>query len=303
MKRKISVAIGDFQKQFGDYRALEIAKEIGADAVDFCIIFNDYRKKDDIYSKGDEEIIRYFKEVGEYAASIGIEIAQTHGRINGFKNDAVEDAATARNARLDCIATSALGAPYCVMHTVSTIHMGADADPELMQKINFDMFSTILPFAKEYGIKIATETFGDAPKIGCCDFFGNIDEFIFGYDKISALKEYSDNFCVCLDPGHTNKATRFNNPSVPEVIRMLGDKIECLHLNDNDTLTDQHKIPMTGTINWKETFDALDEIGYSGIYNMELALNHFGRGFEFETAEFAIKVMRKMLTDRYGCEE
>ncbi|MBR4762233.1 MAG: hypothetical protein IK086_06320, partial [Clostridia bacterium] len=67
-----------------------------------------------------------------------------------------------------------------------------------------------------------------------------------------------------------------------------------------DTLTDQHKIPMTGTIDWKDVFDALDEIGYTGIYNMELALRHFGKDFQVETAEFAVKLMRYILKERYG---
>ena len=35
MKRMIGLSIGDLQEQYGDARALEIAREIGADAVDF----------------------------------------------------------------------------------------------------------------------------------------------------------------------------------------------------------------------------------------------------------------------------
>ncbi len=31
-------------------------------------------------------------------------------------------------------------------------------------------------------------------------------------------------------------------------------------------------------------------------------LAHFGKGFEYETAEFGVKVFRKMLRDRYGDE-
>lgn len=300
MKRKISISIERFQLQYGHRRALEIAKEIGADAVDFNVLMNDYRKKDNIYAKSDEEIVAYFKELRNYATSIGIEIVQTHGRITGFQNKPEEDEALVRNARLDCLATAALGAPYCVMHTVTTIYLGPDADPALMRKLNYDMFMAILPYAKEYGIKLATETFGDAVKFDCCDFFGNINEFLMGYNCIAAHKEYVEHFCVCLDTGHSNKATRFHNPAVPDVVRMLGGSIQCLHLNDNDTLVDQHKIPMTGTIDWTKTFDALDEIGYDGIYNMELSLRCFGKGFEYEEAEFAIKVMRKILKDRYG---
>jgi hypothetical protein len=33
---------------------------------------------------------------------------------------------------------------------------------------------------------------------------------------------------------------------------------------------------------------------------MELQLHHFGNGFEYETAAFGVKLMRHMLTTRYG---
>ena len=301
MKRKVSLHIGTFQRKHGDRRALEIAKEIGADAVDLSLLVYSVAKEGTVYTLSDAEITEYFKGLREYADTLGIEIGQTHGRIKGFKNIPEDDDLLLRDARLDCLATAALGAPYCVMHTTTTINMGVDADPALMRKLNYDMFSRILPHAKKYGIKIATETFGDAVKFNACDFFGNMDQFMGGFEDVAALTEYADHFCVCMDTGHTNKATRYNgNPSAGEAIRLLGSRIECLHLNDNDTLTDQHKIPLTGTIDWVSVFDALDEIGYSGTYNMELAYKCFGEDFEYEEAAFAVKVMRKMLADRYG---
>ena len=57
---------------------------------------------------------------------------------------------------------------------------------------------------------------------------------------------------------------------------------------------------MTGTIDWNDVFDALDEVGYHGTYNMELNLGHFGAGFELETAAFSVKLLRHMLNTRYG---
>ena len=93
---------------------------------------------------------------------------------------------------------------------------------------------------------------------------------------------------------------RFGNPKPGDVIRLAGRNLVVLHLSDNDTLTDQHKIPMTGTINWRDVFDALDEVNYQGNYNMELNLIHFGKKFAVETAAFAVKVMRFMLDERYG---
>lgn len=300
MKRRISICIDELQAKYGDREALAMAKRMGADSVDFSLLYYDKG----LYLRGETAVEEEMRSLRAHAASLGLSIGQTHGRIVGFKNDAAHDAAVLSAARLDCLATAALGAPYCVMHTVSTIHMGADADPALMRRINDEMFLGVLPFAREYGIKIATETFGDATGLGVCDFFGNLDELIAGYDRICAKEpSLAPHFCVCMDTGHTNKAVRFpGQPTVGEAIRRLGSRLQVLHLNDNDGLTDQHKIPMTGTVDWRDTLSALDEIGYAGNYNMELLLTHFGKNFEYEEAAFAVKVLHHMLSERYGEE-
>ena len=302
MKKLVGISICSLQEKYGDRRALEIVSETGADSADFSLEFNcnDYRNKDSVYAKGDEAVREYYSDLKAYADSLGIIIGQTHGKLPGFKNIKEEDDALVENSRLDCIATAALGAPVCVIHNATSIFLGPDPDPELMHKLSFDMFSRIIPYAKENGVKIATETFGDAVRFSACDFFGNMSEFEKAYARIKAVDELKDWFTVCVDTGHSNKAMRYGNPKPADVIRKMGSEVTVLHLNDNDTFTDQHKIPMTGTIDWKDVFDALDEIGYSGIYNMELALRHFGKDFQIETAEFAVKLMRYILKERYG---
>lgn len=297
--KKVSINIGYFCKKFGEKGAIRFAKSVGADAVDFDLLCYDESIPGNLYTRSDEEIKAHFEDLAAYAKEIGIEIGQTHGRIKGFVNDPEKDDSLIRSARLDCLATKALGAKYCVMHTTTTIWMGKDAPAELMHRLNLDMYSRILPFARQYDVIIATETFGDATGHGCIDFFGDITQFIKGYDAVVEKNpEYADWFKVCMDTGHTNKSTRFpGNPPVGEVIRMLGSRIVALHLNDNDTLTDQHKVPMTSTIDWKDAFKALGEIGFDGIYNMELGFdqNHFGPDFEEEEAAFAVKVMKNIL--------
>ena len=304
MKRKVSINIEPFQRRLGDKGALEFAARIGADAVDFDLYTArwDYRNEASVYARSDGEIRAYFEDIAAHAAKIGIEIGQTHGRISTYGPDEEENAHVLENARRDLLATAALGCRVCVMHGVTTGAMGPDAPRKVMHDLNFRCFTDILPYAKEYGVILATETFGDSPSHGCCDFFGNIDEFLITYNKIAA-KMGTEHFRTCMDTGHCNKATRFNgNPSPADCIRLLGSSIVCLHLNDNDTLTDQHKIPMTGTIDWNDVFDALDEVGYTGNYNMEIAWGHFGRDFAEEEAAFAVSVLRHYLNTRYGKE-
>ena len=52
-----------------------------------------------------------------------------------------------------------------------------------------------------------------------------------------------------------------------------------------------------------DVFDALDEVGYTGPYNLELALDRFGRSLMEETAAFGVKVLRRMLEERYGKQD
>lgn len=303
MERKVGISIGRLQRVYGDEKALEITASVGADSADLSLEYddpNDYRVEGSLYSKGDDAVIEYYSKLKEKADSLGIVIGQTHGKLPGFRNIKAEDDALIENTRLDLLATKALGSPVCVIHNATSIFLGPDPDRELMQGLSFDMFSRMLPYAKENGIKIATETFGDAVRYSAVDFFGDINEFETAYANIKAVDEIKDSFTICVDTGHSNKAMRYGNPKPGDVIRRLGKEVTCLHLNDNDTLTDQHKIPLSGTIDWDDVWNALDEIGYNGIYNMECNLAHFGKNLLIDTAGFAVKIMKNILKERYG---
>jgi len=303
MKRLVGLSIHNLQPKYGDARALALAKSIGADAVDFSIAnapYWDRRCKDSVYARSDEEIVEYFTDLKKRADELGLVISQTHGRLCGYTLDTEDNRAVLENARLDCLVTKTLGAPVCVMHGVATGLVGPETPAQTMRDLNDAWFCDALAYAKQYGVKIATETFGDSPKHGICDFFGQADEFLASYDRIAAKGDNAAYFSACVDTGHSNKAMRFGNPKPADVIRQLGGRISTLHLNDNDTFTDQHKTPLTGCIDWNDVFDALDEVGYAGVYNMELNLIHFGEDFMLEEAEFAIKVMKHLLKKRYG---
>ena len=298
MKRKIGISLYNLQRLYGDKRAIEIAKEIGADAVDFMTDAQSVSKPDSVYAKSDEKIINYYTELGNFARELGIEISQTHGRLRICKNDPELDKICLEDARRDLLAAKALGAPVVVMHGVATGAMGPETPPETMRELNYKLFTELIGYARRYGVRIATESLGDSPKYGCLDFFGNATEFKNTFDRICADGDNAEYFTICIDTGHVHKATRFGQPSVGDVIRTMGKGISCLHLHDNNTLKDQHKPPLTGSIDWNDALSALDEVGYEGVYNLEVELTCFGKGFEIETARFAIALMRHTLENR-----
>ena len=304
---KIGISTYALQQYYGDKEALRIAKECGADAIDFSLASEDYRNEKSPFHKSEAEFVEYYTNLRKYADSIGLEICQTHGRCPGLKNEKEHDDALIENARLDCYATALLGAPTCVIHAVTTMsHM--EATPEFMHELNLKQFGLILPFAKQYNVKVATETFGDVHGGAKCDFFGNNCEFIKSYNLTKErFPEYADYFTVCMDTGHTNKATKFNNnPLPPQAIREIGSDITVLHLNDNTTDSDQHLIPFVGkktwkipgTIDWDDTFDALDEIGYNGVYNMELELIRYGEEVMDHVVRLAVATLRNFISKR-----
>ena len=48
-----------------------------------------------------------------------------------------------------------------------------------------------------------------------------------------------------------------------DAIVRLGNRIECLHVHDNNGLEDQHIAPYTGVMDWKHFMEGLKVIGYN----------------------------------------
>ena len=299
MNDRISLSILDLQEKYGDLRAIDEAANIGLSNVDFDLVFSGHSvdKEGDIYSLGKRAVWEYYSGVAAYAKERGIKIVQTHGRLVGYGNTPEGDELFVKNAEMDCIATEALGAKHTVFHTPAYNWVG-DLSDERMFEIGVSLFTSVLPFAKAHGIKIAAETHGTASKYNKMEFFGIPDNLLELIRRVKETCNAADALCVCVDTGHTNLAVAMGHPPVGDVIRRLGSLVEVLHLHDNNGIKDQHKIIGTGIIDWKDIFAALREIGYKGYYNLETMLKHFGEDFEIEEATFSVKVLDHMLKSR-----
>lgn len=297
MKGKVSISTGYINGQYGHFKSIDVVKQAGADAVDFDLSCFDYKKESSIYSKSEDEFIQFFKSVRQYADERGIEICQTHGRRDPFKenDDEYNRVIFPKNAELDLKATKILGVPFCVFHPGGTLS-NMSATPKEMRNNAFYAFKTILPFAKENGVKIALETVGANHCLDdAIDFFGAFDEYKALFDRIYSLKEYSEFFACCIDTGHINLAVKHNQPTPADFIRKMGSHVVCLHLHDNNGYIDQHHAPGVESIDFPDVFAALHEIGYNGFYNAEVRRDSGGRPF-VETAEFSVKAIRNFLS-------
>ena len=78
----------------------------------------------------------------------------------------------------------------------------------------------------------------------------------------------SNNLGICLDTGHLN-LTEFRDQYA--FIKKAGKHLKALHIADNEGERDQHMMPFgRGNIDFETVVSALNEIGYDGLFNLEI---------------------------------
>jgi sugar phosphate isomerase/epimerase len=70
---------------------------------------------------------------------------------------------------------------------------------------------------------------------------------------------------LCFDSGHANLSGQHF-----EHLERLKGRLIAVHLHDNDGLTDQHKIPFSGTVDWEILTSMIAHSAYQGCVNLEV---------------------------------
>ena len=127
------------------------------------------------------------------------------------------------------------------------------------------MYFDLLPFAKECGVKIATENMWgwdkekDQSSFAACATSASFNEHL---DIVN-----DDFFVACLDIGHAEM--RGSGEGAANMIRALGNSLQALHIHDNDCWHDSHQIPFSMSIDFDAVVKALKDINYSGYFTLE----------------------------------
>ena len=116
-----------------------------------------------------------------------------------------------------------------------------------MSQIGLQRWAKIIKRAEELGVVVALEN----------TVWPGYIEFIL--DNIK-----SDNLAVCYDSGHAH--THFKDVYPFDKFK---NKIKCLHLHDNDGLSDQHLLPFDGTIDWQNVCEELKAANFEGDFTSE----------------------------------
>lgn len=203
----------------------------------------------------------------ETTAELGLKIPQVHLSVAamGSLDDDEREADFARMERE--IEISALaGIQIGVLHPVGGLPTTLD-EYHRVEQVRIASFQRACEIAAEHDFTIAIENTYDphadeTSAVGRRRFGAIIPELHEVIDAVDA-----DNFGICLDTGHTNL---FGLP-LGEAFRQCGDRLIATHVHDNDGHADQHTDPTRGTIDWEDGIAGLREIGWDGIFNLEIA--------------------------------
>ena len=228
-----------------------------------CVDYNMSDTNDVIYTSSEAESDAVLLKDKALAKEAGIEIFQVHGPWRWPARDFTDEDRAERMEKMkkSIRMTSVIGCKNWVIHPIMPYGVVQINNPDEVQKtwdMNIEFMSELLKTAKEYDVTICLE---NMPML----------EFSLAKpaDILRVVEAINDeHFKICLDTGHVSV---FEELSLGDEVRRLGDKIQTLHVHDNRYSKDLHMMPYYGIINWQEFADALHEINYSGVFSLETA--------------------------------
>ncbi|MBR5233366.1 MAG: sugar phosphate isomerase/epimerase [Clostridia bacterium] len=252
---KISTEIHSAANHIGEEKAVELVAKAGFDAFDLSMFDMARYDRDKKALKPNSnpfagnEYLAFARRLKQIGLDNGIVCNQSHAPFP----TAIPEIRSFMKRAIEC--TAEAGGNICIIHPQNN---------ETPEK-NAEMYFELLPFAKEHGVKIATENMWNwdnklnQPVSAACSDPASFNAHL---DAVN-----DDFFVACLDIGHAEMRTLGTN--AVEMILALGNRLHALHIHDNDLWNDSHQIPFSMNIDFVAVVDALKKIGYNGYFTLE----------------------------------
>ena len=195
------------------------------------------------------------KTLREYADSVGYTVFQGHLT---FQGGLIDDSCMERlKPEMDMFA--AAGVRSAILH----VNGGNELSPRERYDRRVCYLRKVAEYVEGTGMIICIENVHTLPE--CMDSA-----------KLKKLIQDAGgkNLGICLDTGHFH-LTRTRGETAEtfrEFILNAGDLLRALHITDNNGTEDSHQMPFSARrgIDWQEVMQALQDIAYQGIFNLEI---------------------------------
>ena len=147
----------------------------------------------------------------------------------------------------------AVGVEAAVIHPGGGEMLARGCDPEAVLSARVNALSQLADHVNGSALTICLENIPGVPMAG----------------DLCAIAEAVDSphIGICLDTGHLHMAAG----NQADFVHQAAPHLKALHIADNDGSSDQHLLPYGhGTVAWETVVPALREIGYAGLFNLEV---------------------------------
>ncbi len=270
---KISLSTGMLTKRLGEDNLAKMAKNAGFEAVDWSLeaLFpsadlykGDYPQT--IFSKPLDEIIEFLRPSVDAFVNAGLSIGQAHAPAPSIISFRPEIKEYTTDILIKTIGVCKYyKVPYLVVHGCSLLEKEKTLNYDDIEKLNRDYFKQFIPYLKESGVTMCIENMvtykNDVPKEGHLANPLDAKQFV---DDMNAFAG-QEVFGFCMDVGHLN----LTGCPCRKFMKIMGNRIKCLHLHDNNGRHDKHMIPYTGTVDWENFILGCKESGFAGNISFE----------------------------------
>lgn len=250
----MKIGIGPYYlKRYGNEEGARLMAEHGYEYIDFDLA----NPESEYYTAKEEFFFTTVNKIRRTLNSNGIKINQIHGPQCYPPNDTTEDGRAAlfgKMAKAIAIAKH-LGAKYMAVHPLMPCGINQACNPEEVYEINKRYYKALADVSGKLGITV------------CLENLPHQNFPLASTKSILALIEDigSPHLKLCFDTGHAHIV----GESIGDSVRAAGKNLKILHVHDNMGTNDSHLPPYEGSIDFGEFAEALYEIGYDGIINLE----------------------------------
>lgn len=262
----LSIATDFLSDRGSPEKSLRAIADAGFSYIHWC-----HHWRDDFYYDASE-----VAQLQQWLSSYRLKIYDVHGSCGVEKNwascreyERLAGVALTKN-RLDFAAK--YGGRAVVMHAgvFADGKVSAPAYDQLRHSLD-----ELMVYSRQVGVPIALEN-------GWEDDYAFLDELLSAYPP-----EYVG---FCFDSGHANLGTKAGTPP-----QSLADRLLVVHLHDNDGQHDQHKMPLTGIIDWPKVMTWIHTSPYDGCLTMEASFASSGMTDEMDFLHAAYASGEKLI--------
>ena len=267
----ISVQLGGVVERFGVEESYRMIREAGFDAVDVnplpILTGAEIRayKRSPVLDMDEKEILSVFAPYREAAEKYGLVNFQAHAPYPScMPHDAAYSEYLLQGLGKVIGGCAAMGCHRLVIHPFFYAYEDM-LTPQAEWDLNLQSYTRLIPFAQRHSVTICLENMFTRHRgklySACCS------DMAFTCRLIDELNQRAGRrlFGFCLDTGHLLLVGK----DVKQTMLQLGDRLEALHIHDNDGVNDQHLLPYTGILDWDRFVEGLRESGYSKPLNFE----------------------------------